>query len=383
MYLSKLLISAFLAPSKHQRRHFRSCFGTEFGRFTAGLVSAWLSLQFQARAGRIKFKLPVSSQHASEHNKDGGETLSSFDEKSISQVTNLSGTSVDLTSFAVTRALETIIGDLWSRHRSRRMARAKWTLFESIITRFADAASFAIGSGVVMWAWFYLPDRLPQVYSQWIKRVAQVDQRLIEVLRKARKGSFIYGENAKPEPCLEGMCKDYHWPLIWADPRKTVPVPCEMVHSGSGASCNMHAIVRFVRAFKFAITTYLPVQLLLKSSRLDRHSSWRALQDALRSSTFLGAFVALFYYGVCLCRSVLGSKLVQRKLITWITFDRGLCIRAGCFLCGWSILIEAPKRRQEIASFVAPRALATMFPRQFDSKASSPAERSDISWLIS
>ena len=35
-------------------------------------------------------------------------------------------------------------------------------------------------------------------------------------------------------------------------------------------------------------------------------------------------------------------------------------------LCGWSILVEAPGRRGEIAFFVAPRALATLLPRVYE-----------------
>lgn len=37
-------------------------------------------------------------------------------------------------------------------------------------------------------------------------------------------------------------------------------------------------------------------------------------------------------------------------------------------LCGWSILVESPARRGEIAFFVAPRALATLLPRVYDRK---------------
>jgi hypothetical protein len=51
-------------------------------------------------------------------------------------------------------------------------------------------------------------------------------------------------------------------------------------------------------------------------------------------------------------------------------WDSGLCIGAGCVLCGWSILIEAERRREELALFVAPRALATWLPREYDAKVS-------------
>jgi hypothetical protein len=34
-------------------------------------------------------------------------------------------------------------------------------------------------------------------------------------------------------------------------------------------------------------------------------------------------------------------------------------------LCGWSILLESASRRKDMALFVAPRALATLFPRRY------------------
>ena len=36
--------------------------------------------------------------------------------------------------------------------------------------------------------------------------------------------------------------------------------------------------------------------------------------------------------------------------------------------CGWSILLEKRSRRQEIAFFVVPRALATLLPRVYEKR---------------
>lgn len=48
--------------------------------------------------------------------------------------------------------------------------------------------------------------------------------------------------------------------------------------------------------------------------------------------------------------------------------DGGLCVGTGCALCGWSILLENAGRRKDMALFVVPRALATLFPRRYDLK---------------
>ena len=42
-------------------------------------------------------------------------------------------------------------------------------------------------------------------------------------------------------------------------------------------------------------------------------------------------------------------------------WDSGLCTGLGCFLCGFSVLIENKRRRREMSLYVVPRALyATM-----------------------
>ncbi|MCJ1382315.1 hypothetical protein MMC17_005428 [Xylographa soralifera] len=219
-----------------------------------------------------------------------------------------------------------------------------------------------------MWAWFYLPERLPREYNKWIDQAAQVDLRLVEVLRNARRGEFVYGKETGQAPILEGMCRDYGWPSVWGNPAQTIPIPCEMVHMGTGPSCHWHALVRFVRAFKFSMAMYLPLQLLVKA----RHPSVKALKqasrDAIRSSAFLGAFISTFYYSVCLSRTLLGPRIFSRKTISAMAIDSGICVGAGCIMCGWSILLEAGKRRQEVAFFVAPRAVATFLPRRYESK---------------
>lgn len=286
--------------------------------------------------------------------------------------TPLAGKTMDLTLFVATRAVETVVADIWSRHKTSRISKNSWTSTEAAISHLADAGVFAISAGTVMWAWVYLPDRLPRAYNKWIQEAAQVDHRLIEVLRKARWGEFVYGKDTGVAPVLQSMCKDYGWPLSWGDPAITIPLPCEMVHMGAGRSCHYHAAARFARAFKFAMATYLPLQILVKARGgiVSLPALQKACKEALRSSTFLAAFIGLFYYGVCLARTQLGPKLFNPTTISPMMWDQGLCVQAGCMLCGFSILIEAERRRQEVAIFVAPRALATLLPRVYERKVS-------------
>ncbi|KAI9791422.1 MAG: hypothetical protein M1816_003990 [Peltula sp. TS41687] len=279
-----------------------------------------------------------------------------------------SGKTIDLTLFAVTRSSEVVIRYLWAKRKATRMAKLKWTFLESALESYTDSSVFAISTFFVMWAWFYQPERLPRAYRKWIQDAADVDSRLIQVLRLARAGRFVYGKDTGQALLLQSMCKEYSWPLEWGDPAETVPIPCEMIHMGTGPSCEEHALRRFMRAFRFAFKTYLPLTLALRIRSPSRKAFQSALKDAVRSSTFLGAFIGIFYYSICLARTLLGPRLFSRHTITPMMWDSGLCVGLGCLLSGWSILIETEKRRQELAMFVAPRAAATLLPRRYDKK---------------
>ena len=329
-------------------------------RFFSAFLSAWFGLGLLNRAQTEEHQVKNVAEVA---NDDSDAQI-----RPPLKLMVLAGSSMDLTLFAVSRAAETLVHDFWTRHRKSRQHKGKWTVLERIISRYADSWLFATSAGTVMWAWFYLPSRLPKAYNAWIKSAAEVDYRFLEVLRRARCGEFIYGKDTGQAPILQSMCKDYNWPLIWGDPSTTVPLPCEMVHMGSGPSCHWHAVVRFLKAFRFALAMYLPLQILLRMRHPSSSQLQRACREAARSSAFLGTFVSLFYYGVCLSRTQLGPRLVSKQTVTPMMWDSGLCVRAGCLLCGWSILVEAEKRRQELAMFVVPRAAATLFPRRYNKK---------------
>jgi hypothetical protein len=273
--------------------------------------------------------------------------------------------------FAATRAADVLACALWKRWKQRRMSHGNWTFLESVAPQLADAGVFATSAAVVMWAWIYLPERLPFSYGRWIGEAAQVDPRLIEALRMARRGQWTYGQPKGDLEVLESMCREYGMPEVWGDTSKTWPIPCEIVHMGCGPNCEKHALWRFTKAFAFACSTYLPIQVMLKLRSRNPQAFANAAKGAVRSSTFLGLFVALFYYSVCLARTRLGPKIFSSKTITPMMWDSGLCIGAGCMACGWSILVENAKKRGEIALFVAPRAAATLLPRWYDRKVST------------
>ncbi|KAI0389206.1 integral membrane protein [Xylariaceae sp. FL0594] len=324
-------------------------------RWISSFIAAWLSLRLLQ----------------SKTTKAYSETRTVDGDKQQEVVVRYAGRTLDLTLFAATRAVDVIVGELWARRRARRVAAGRWAWFDSFISKMADPSMFATSCALIMWAWFYKPCALPSAYNRWIGSAAAVDGRLIEALRRCRAGELVYGSETGQAPLLQSMCAEYAWPLRWGDPAVTVPFPCEMVHMGrGGASCELHALSRFGRSFRWSMMTYLPLNLLLAlrgrgRGRKKAGKLLRAAVRAARSSTFLAAFITLFYYGVCLARTRLGPRVLGPHVAARQAIDGGLCVGAGCLLCGWSILFEDAARRKDMALFVAPRALATLFPRRY------------------
>ena len=296
--------------------------------------------------------------------------------------TRFAGRTMDLTLFAVTRALDVIVGELWSQRKLRKTVLGKWSTVSDILLRslkrrliigkvdklisnLTDSAIFSTSCAFIMWAWIYSPDRLPRAYVKWIKSAAAVDERLVIALRRVRYGEIKYGVETGQAHLLQGMCTDYNLPMDYGDPVKSIPFPCEIVHMGTGSSCEFHAVSRMFRSFMWAFSTYVPLNIALSLRSPSIKSLKQALQSSFRSSAFLGSFITLFYYGICLARTRIGPRLFGTSISKCQQMDGGTCIGAGCSLCGWSILLENKGRRKDISLFVAPRALATLLPRRY------------------
>lgn len=279
----------------------------------------------------------------------------------------LAGKTIDLTLFALVRALDTLL----SLHASTRPVNPPTRL-----PRLTVPLLFAASSATIMHAYFYASSRLPRSYQSWLTRFAQVDARLLLALRHARTGRFRYGADTGLAPLLGSLCAELGLPEAWGDPATTIPVPCRLVHQGVRGGCEANALARGGRAWALAMRRiYLPLQALALLRRLLRRAragpgAARGLRDAARGAAFLAAFVALFWYGVCLARTRAGPRLFGRRMVTPQMWDGGLCVAAGCALCGWSVLVEERRRRAELLLFVLPRAAAVWGPRAYDRKVS-------------
>ncbi|KAF2667156.1 integral membrane protein [Microthyrium microscopicum] len=351
-------------------------------RFLAALVSSWFAFTLlnkpkdQSTASSIQTtqKTPNPPPPVSDKPSripDGIPKLNVDIESMPSQFSAqgipLAGRTLDLTLFAAVRAIDAVF-QLTPPPKNDRLKK-----LSAAFGRVSSPAIFSLSCAFIMHAFFYAPRALPLTYNAWIQRIANVDERIVQALRQARFGNFVYGKETGIGPLVGSMCRDYGWPEKWGNPAVTVPLPCEVVHQGAGPSCEVHALSRLARSFVAALGVYAPLQAVILLRRLSRvgvdksAAVRRALLDSVRAASFLGSFVALFYYGVCLARTRLGPPLLGK----WVTpqmWDSGLCVLGGCCACGFSINLEAAKRQTELMLFVAPRALGIFFPRRYDRK---------------
>ncbi|BGP36702.1 hypothetical protein JCM10449v2_000603 [Rhodotorula kratochvilovae] len=273
---------------------------------------------------------------------------------------------LDLTLFVLVRGADTLARLLYDRAPPARGRAAPVLRF---LADQGDTIVFWLSCWRIMWAWFYRPELLPPSYSKWILQLARMDPRLLQLLRYARSGRFVYGQRPDvevAEMCV-GISKHAGRDARLVNPEFISRLDCSFVHGKLGAgSCETNAAKRWARAFLDCLLIYLPVHaippLLFNFRRLLRtpgHSLLRILLAASRSSAFLATFVASVYLGVCLTRTRLpqlarvcgGLNVAQQPL------DSGLCVLVGCALCGASVLIENKRRRREMALYCAPRAL--------------------------
>ena len=236
----------------------------------------------------------------------------------------------------------------------------------------APVVLFCASSAVVMWCWFYAPQALPRSYRQWITVMADMDSRLLHALRELRAGRLRYGT---PSAFLAEYCADHGLLSSAGDPGLHKPLPCSTVHPASGDSCRHNVQRRWLRGFTAALLLHAPlsgiaavagaaVAAAASAKHAPQTGRWEvalrhfrshlasgvsnAARRSVRSGAFLATFIATIWGAICCSRNVLQDD---------VPWGPGL----GCCLAGLSCLIEPHGRRVELALYVLPRALQSVW----------------------
>ncbi|KAF8943884.1 hypothetical protein BGZ47_004929 [Haplosporangium gracile] len=273
---------------------------------------------------------------------------------------------IDYSLFAVVRAL-----DVFGHVAVKNQWGPRW------LGSYGAVAVFVLACTEIMFSWMYEPQRLPGPYAFWITKMARMDKRLLETLRGVRTGEIQFKQVNPPHVhnLLTGLCEDLGLNPQMGDFALRSRLPCEVVHQGITKSCEVHTGYRWIQGFMVSTGIYLPVHLL--PALLSPKAFFNRLQEnpvatvsstlmaTARSSAFLATYIALIWYGICTWRSKvmpITMKLTGRRYTSNVV-DYIYGPLLGSFMCGFSVLVEKPHRRAEMALYVLPRAIYSMWSR--------------------
>ncbi|XP_052186468.1 uncharacterized protein LOC127797526 isoform X2 [Diospyros lotus] len=195
----------------------------------------------------------------------------------------------------------------------------------------------------VMYAFVMRPESLPKSYQDFIQKTGPVAGPVYRAVRDCCRGSPV--DVASLSAYLSSR-KDSNFEKLEEFPSI---IPCSIIHPDTN-SCLAHngnaASATFRKTFPLYFSlTFVPFVVLHLQKFMDApiHTCWHAVKGAVRSTTFLSAFVGIFQAVICLHRKV-ASK--DHKLVYWV---------AGG-ISGLSVLLEKKSRRGELALYVLPRA---------------------------
>ncbi|TPX56552.1 hypothetical protein PhCBS80983_g04460 [Powellomyces hirtus] len=254
--------------------------------------------------------------------------------------------------FTLVRAMDSAV--------SFKRASMKWTLrnrfgVPDLVLNNASAIVFITACTQIMFCWFYYPQALPRSYTNWITSMSHLHPRVKQAFALFGLGEMQYGEDTGHAHVLGEVAEELGYGFGAGDPVNG-HVSCGVIHNKMGC---LHNFVQKWRAgMRDSLKIYLLVHLLpvLLFNRKRLRSSRRAktitdiITGTLRSANFLATFVTFVWIPLCTVRN-----LTKR--------DGMLGPFLGSLLSGFSIFLERPSRRREMAVYVVPKALDSLWWR--------------------
>ncbi|KAJ3295558.1 hypothetical protein HDU79_008905 [Rhizoclosmatium sp. JEL0117] len=238
-----------------------------------------------------------------------------------------------------------------------------------------DSLLFSIACGSIMYAYVMQPDTIPPEYLNWIVKTARVPRESLALNRQNHRASE---SSSIPPITLAAMtsCIQKYAPTNTVNETiqsateyytKNVSsqgilpiVPCEAIHP-SNTSCQSYNLALFPKIFRsiapvYAALNFVPMLLLRPRKFLNTplDSVTRGVWNTIVSSTFLSSYVGIYMTGICLVRNLVRQRILQKdyKIFYYLL---------GCLASGLSILIEKKGRRAELAMYVLPKGLQSLF----------------------
>ncbi|XP_047324780.1 uncharacterized protein LOC124928586 [Impatiens glandulifera] len=209
--------------------------------------------------------------------------------------------------------------------------------------RHGDALLFGLSCAQVMYAFVMRPESLPKAYQDFIQKTGPVAKPVYKAVRDCCRGLPIDVDSLSAylsSTRNTNPAKLENFPSI---------IPCSMIHPHT-TSCLAHNAKATSSTFRktfplYFSLTFVPFVVLHLQKFMDApvQTSLYAVKGAVRSTSFLSAFVGIFQGVICSHRKVASN---DHKLVYWL---------AGG-MAGLSVLLEKKSRRGELALYVLPRA---------------------------
>lgn len=206
---------------------------------------------------------------------------------------------------------------------------------------------FVLLSAQIMSVWHLAKDTLPRGYHKWICDRGLIDPRMLSGMKVAQNKDKL------PPYDWSSWCHSNNIPT-YTDHNAPL-VPCSVVHPRVPHSCNSNVFWQYLHGLKSGFPVYAAVHtfalLSFRLKHLIRDPVPTLTQYALSifySTNFITSFQAIFWWFFCHTRKALGR-------------DTNLSTYSASFFAGFSLLWERASRRPELALFVVPRSLDSIW----------------------
>eukprot|EP00873_Tetraselmis_striata_P038194 jgi/Tetstr1/458458/TSEL_004313.t1 len=228
-------------------------------------------------------------------------------------------------------------------------AQGKWHFWGSDWAH-GDWLLFGASTAQIMWAYAMRPETLPDGYWSFIVNAGPIPKIVLKAIKASNSGEHVdapalvdyclnAGASCAPDIAVDAAC-----------------VPCSVMHPRT-TSCAMATCAAGAGTFRKTFPLYMSISLVpfvvfntKRAMKDPANTLWTAFLGAARSTSFLASFVSIFQGVVCTERNLFAQKA-----------DNGLLYMAAGFLASLSLLLEKKSRRSELALYVLPRALDSLF----------------------
>ncbi|KAJ3160134.1 hypothetical protein HDU86_000970 [Geranomyces michiganensis] len=240
--------------------------------------------------------------------------------------------------------------------------------------RHGDGALFMLACASIMYAYIMQPETIPREYYSWMVKIAGMPAANLNFNRLNIRGFSKHQPVANPLDALQKVINAHkgvtfdtsHGGALADFVAKGTPmpiVPCSILHAGVG-SCTQYNVALAMQVVKnimpvYAALNFVPM-LLLKTGAFVKNPAAMALRNSLstlRSTLFLTCFIGIFQGFICVQRNIAQSPIaphfLQRDYKVWYYVLGGICSS--------SIFLEQKSRRSELAMYVLPKGLGSLW----------------------